>query len=73
MSQEKAKKPTPADADEMAERDAARQQDTERGRRDAKQAERQDHLEDIDDVLADIDTILEDQEVLVNFRQRGGQ
>lgn len=62
-----------SDAAEMAGQAAARQADTERGRREAKQKEREEHLDDIDELLDEIDGLLEEQEVLVNFRQRGGQ
>ncbi len=67
-----AKRVSTEEAEELAEQDA-RQQDTERGRREAKVAAREEHLDDIDDLLADIDAILEDQAVLVNYRQKGGQ
>lgn len=30
-------------------------------------------LSDLDDLLDDIDALLEEQEVLINFRQKGGQ
>jgi hypothetical protein len=52
------------DAERLAEEDAARAQD----RSDAERA-----VEDTDDLLADIDALLEEQEVLVNFRQKGGE
>lgn len=58
---------------ELAERDAARQQDTERGRREAKAKARQDQIDDIDELLDEIDGLLEEQEVLTSFRQRGGE
>lgn len=73
MAQKKVEHTSRAAADELAERDAARQQDTEHGRREAKQKEREEHLEDIDDLLDEIDGLLEEQEVLANYRQRGGQ
>lgn len=62
-----------ASADELAERDARRQQDTERGRRAAKIAERQEHLDELDDLLDDIDTLLEETSIQVNYVQRGGE
>lgn len=52
------------DAERLAEEDAARAQD--RG-----EVERA--VENTDDLLADIDALLEEQEVLVNFRQKGGE
>jgi hypothetical protein len=52
------------DAERLAEEDAARVQDrAEVGRA----------IEETDDLLADIDALLEEQEVLVNFRQKGGE
>jgi hypothetical protein len=53
------------EAARLAEEDAARVQDR------AAAAERV--IDDTDDILADIDSILEEQQVLLNFRQRGGQ
>lgn len=73
MAQQRIERVEKKDADELAAKDAARQQDTERGRREAKAAERQEHLEDIDDLLDEIDGLLEEQEVLANYKQRGGQ
>lgn len=52
------------DAERLAEEDAARAQDRGEGERT---------VEDIDDLLADIDALLEEQEVLVSFRQKGGE
>lgn len=73
MAQRKIETVKKADADALAENDAARQRDTERGRREAKVAERQEKLEDIDDLLDEIDGLLEEQEVLTSYRQRGGE
>lgn len=52
------------DAERLAEEDAVRAQD----RTEIEQA-----VEDTDDLLADIDALLEEQEVLVSFRQKGGE
>ena len=73
--QEQVKRVGTKDAEELAEQDAARQQDTERGRRAAKVAEREDKLEDIDDLLDEIDGLLEENasEVLARYVQKGGQ
>lgn len=73
MAQQRIERVSKADSEELAEKDAARQQDTERGRREAKVAERQDKLEDIDALLDEIDGLLEEQEVLTSYRQKGGQ
>lgn len=73
MTQKRVERVKKEDSDELAAKDAARQADTERGRREAKAAERQEHLEDIDDLLDEIDGLLEEQEVLTSYRQRGGQ
>lgn len=73
MAQQRIERVSKTDSDELAEKDAARQQDTERGRREAKTKARDDKLEDIDGLLDEIDTILEEQEVLTSYRQRGGQ
>jgi hypothetical protein len=66
--QKRIEKPAPQtreqDAAQLAEEDAAVQ---------AAQATEQPDLSDLDDLLDEIDTILEEQDVLVNFRQRGGQ
>jgi hypothetical protein len=52
------------DAERLAEEDAARaQEQTGSGR----------SSEVTDDLLADIDALLEEQEVLLNFRQKGGE
>ncbi len=61
------------DAQKLAEQDAARQQDTERGRREAKIAERQEHIDDIDDFLDDIDALLEETTIMTNYVQKGGE
>lgn len=63
----------PDEAQQLAERDAARQQDTEHGRREAKIAERQEHLDELDDLLNDIDAVLEETTIQANFLQRGGE
>jgi hypothetical protein len=73
VSQQQKQRVSKEEADEIAAKAAARQQDTEHGRRAAKQKERQDKLEGIDDLLDEIDGLLEEQEVLANFRQRGGE
>lgn len=73
MTRQRVERVKKEDADKLADKDAARQQDTERGRREAKVAERQEHLDDIDDLLDEIDGLLEEQEVLTSYRQRGGQ
>lgn len=74
MTDQKHKKTVTRDESaEIAEKDTTRQQDTERGRREAKVKEREDKLEDIDDLLDEIDGLLEEQDVLVNYRQKGGQ
>lgn len=73
MAQQQIKRVSKDEGVDLAEQDAARQQDTERGRREAKIAEREEHLEDIDDLLDEIDGLLEEQEVLTSYRQRGGQ
>lgn len=77
MADGQTQKPRPTvsrdESAEIAARDAARQQDTEHGRREAKAAERQEHLDDIDDLLDEIDGLLEEQEVLTSYRQRGGE
>lgn len=52
------------EAERLAEEDAARAQD----HTDVERA-----VEETDDLLADIDALLEEQEVLVNFRQKGGE
>lgn len=52
------------EAERLAEDDAAAVQDRERA---------ESAVEDTDDLLADIDALLEEQEVLVHFRQKGGE
>lgn len=49
------------------------QQDTAAKTRAAVVQKRQDKIDAIDDVLEEIDSLLEEQEVLVNYRQRGGE
>lgn len=61
------------DADNLAEKDAQRVYESEKDRLARVKAKGDELKDDIDDLLADIDAILEDQEVLVNFKQRGGQ
>jgi hypothetical protein len=66
--QEQVAKPAPQtreqDAAQLAEEDAAVQ---------AAQSTEQPDLSDLDELLDEIDTILEEQDVLVNFRQKGGE
>lgn len=67
--QEQIKKPvpqrtTPAEAQQLAEDDAAVA---------AAQEKPQADTSDLDDLLDEIDGLLEEQEVLVNFRQKGGE
>lgn len=68
-SRERVAKPAPqkstaAELEQLAEDDAAVA---------AAQDSAQVDLSDLDDLLDEIDTLLEEQDVLVNFRQRGGQ
>ena len=67
-SQEQVKKPAPKtteqDARQMAEDDAAAA---------AAQSKPAADLSDLDDLLDEIDGLLEEQEVLINFRQKGGE
>ena len=66
--QTQVKKPAPKtteqDARQLAEDDAAAA---------AAQSKPAADLSDLDDLLDEIDGLLEEQEVLVNFRQKGGQ
>ncbi len=66
--QEQVAKPAPQtreqDAAQLAEDDAAVQSAQDKAQPD---------LSDLDDLLDEIDTILEEQDVLVNFRQKGGE
>lgn len=68
MSQERIQKPKPQDTKEdlerLAEEDAAVAE---------AQAKPKADTSDLDDLLDEIDGLLEEQEVLTNFRQRGGQ
>lgn len=57
-------KTSQADAEALAAEDAATQAAQEKAAAD---------LTDTDDLLDEIDALLEDQEVLVNFRQKGGE
>jgi hypothetical protein len=57
------KKHTPDEARELAEQDAVEQARTKA----------QPDMDDLDELLDEIDGLLEEQEVLVNFRQKGGQ
>jgi Pup-like protein len=60
------------EAKKMAEQDSE-QQDTAQKTRDAKNAKRQEKLDEIDEVLDDIETILEESAIQVAFIQKGGQ
>ena len=67
--QERIEKPkqtttTKQDADQLAEDDAAVQAAQEKPAAD---------LSDLDDLLDEIDGLLEEQEVLTNYRQKGGE
>lgn len=65
---EQIKKPSPKETkeslDQLAEDDAAVQEAQEKEAVD---------LSDLDDFLDWVDSILEEQEVLTNYRQRGGE
>lgn len=65
---EQIRKPKPQETkeslDQLAEEDAAVQEAQSKPAAD---------LSDLDDLLDEIDGLLEEQEVLTNFRQRGGQ
>jgi len=58
------KKVTKEDADQIADEDAAVQ---------AAQAKPAADTSDLDDLLDEIDELLEEQEVLTNYRQKGGE
>lgn len=75
MAQQRVPSVKKEDAAALAERDATRQQDTERGRREAKTKAREDKLDELDELLDEIDGLLEENasEVLAAYRQRGGQ
>jgi hypothetical protein len=68
MSQERITKPKPQetkeDLDRLAEEDAAVAAAQERPAAD---------LTDLNELLDEIDGLLEEQEVLTNFRQKGGE
>lgn len=61
---EKPKQTREQDAQQLAEEDAAVQAAQEKEAAD---------LSDLDDLLDEIDGLLEEQEVLINFRQKGGE
>jgi hypothetical protein len=60
----KQERSTAAELEQLAEDDAAVQEAQSKPAAD---------LSDLDDLLDEIDGLLEEQEVLTNFRQRGGQ
>lgn len=71
--QEQVKRVSPKDAEEMAEKDAQRVYESEKDKAARVKAKGEELTDDIDAMLDEIDTLLEEQEVLVNFRQKGGQ
>lgn len=77
MSQERTSRPaaktTRDEAAELAEQDAARVYESEKDRLARVKAKGDDLKDELDDLLDEIDGLLEEQEVLANFRQRGGQ
>lgn len=66
MTKERTRKPRPAvtkkDAEELAEQDA-----------EAQAGSPQADLDATDDLLDEIDSLLEEQDVLVKYRQKGGE
>lgn len=67
------KKVSREDGKEMAEQDAARVYESEKDRLARIKKKGEELKEDLDDLLDEIDSVLEDQEVLVSYRQRGGE
>lgn len=61
------------EAKEMAEQDTAKVYESEKDRLARVKKKGEDLTEELDELLDEIDGLLEEQEVLANYKQRGGQ